>query len=52
MSESKEFPTLTRRQFLKTSATAATALGALHTGMPGAFAAGSDNLRKGLIGCG
>lgn len=43
---------LTRRDFLKTSATATAALGALAAVPPAVFAAGSDKIRVGLIGCG
>lgn len=43
---------LNRREFLKTSALAATAVGALGAGSGGVFAAGSDTVRVGLIGCG
>ena len=43
--------TLTRRDFLKTSATA-TAAGALAASYTGVFAAGSDTIRVGLVGCG
>lgn len=42
---------LTRRDFLKTSALASTA-GAVVAAHTGVFAAGSDTLRVGLIGCG
>ncbi len=41
-------PNVTRREFLKTSSVAAAAAVAA----PGVFAAGSDKLRVGLIGCG
>ncbi|MBA7655874.1 Inositol 2-dehydrogenase/D-chiro-inositol 3-dehydrogenase [subsurface metagenome] len=43
---------LTRRGFLRTSATASAGLLAAGMGMPRAFAAGSDTLKVGLIGCG
>jgi predicted dehydrogenase len=43
---------LSRRRFLQTSAAAATAVGTLGSSLPGVFAAGSDTLRVGLIGCG
>ena len=52
MNKSNHLSTVTRRQFLQTSAAAAAALGTLHSGLPAAFAAGSDKLRVGLIGCG
>lgn len=41
-----------RREFLKTSAIAATALGAVGAAPSGVFAAGSDRVRVGLVGCG
>jgi myo-inositol 2-dehydrogenase/D-chiro-inositol 1-dehydrogenase len=42
-----------RRDFMKTSATAVASLSALSLGLPsGAYAAGSDRVRVGLIGCG
>jgi predicted dehydrogenase len=44
--------TATRRDFLKTSAVAAGALAAELAIAPGAYAAGSDVIRVGLIGCG
>ena len=43
---------LTRRSFLKTTATASAGLLATGLRVPGAFAAGSDTLKVGLIGCG
>lgn len=42
---------MSRRRFIKTSA-AATALGTLTAGVGPVFAAGSDKIRVGLIGCG
>jgi anaerobic selenocysteine-containing dehydrogenase len=42
---------LSRRDFLKTSAAAAT-VGALTASVGPVFAAGSDKIRVGLIGCG
>jgi predicted dehydrogenase len=52
-SQTQEAHTTTRRQFLKTSATAASAaaLGSLELSRS-AYAAGSDVLRVGMIGCG
>ncbi|HJZ54561.1 MAG TPA: Gfo/Idh/MocA family oxidoreductase [Gemmataceae bacterium] len=41
--------TTSRREFLKTSATAVAASSVL---LPGAYAAGNDTLRVGLVGCG
>jgi predicted dehydrogenase len=52
--DSNEKPTTSRREFLKTT-TAAAAGGtlAMHlTRIPGAYAAGSDEIRVGVIGCG
>lgn len=43
---------LTRRNFLRTSATATMALGAMASAPASVFAAGSDKIRVGLIGCG
>jgi len=43
---------VSRREFIKTSATAAVSLAALTTGTTGLYAAGSDKFRVGLIGCG
>jgi predicted dehydrogenase len=43
---------ISRRDFIKNSTAAATAIGALKAGVPGVFAAGSDTIRAGLIGCG
>lgn len=45
------FGSVTRRDFLRTTA-AATAVGALTSGVGPVFAAGSDKIRVGLIGCG
>ena len=50
VSKRKDGPSLTRREFVKTSAVAATA-GAF-AGVPMVHAAGSDRIRFGLIGCG
>ncbi len=53
-SDQHDRPTTTRREFIKTS-TVAAAGGtiALHAAsLPGAYAAGSDQIRVGLIGCG
>lgn len=44
-------PAVSRRHFLKSSAAAAS-VGTLATTLPGVFAAGSDRVRVGLIGCG
>ena len=41
---------LSRREFIKTSAATAAALAS--TGLTGAYAAGSDTIRVGLVGCG
>ena len=42
-----------RRDFMKTSATTVASLSALSLGLPsGAYAAGSDRVRVGMIGCG
>jgi myo-inositol 2-dehydrogenase / D-chiro-inositol 1-dehydrogenase len=41
---------LSRREFIKTSAVTAAALAS--TGLTGAYAAGSDKIRVGLVGCG
>ncbi|MCU0917835.1 MAG: Gfo/Idh/MocA family oxidoreductase [Planctomycetes bacterium] len=50
MSQSGEY---SRREFVKTSATAAAALSAISLGLPSrAHAAGLDRVRVGLIGCG
>jgi predicted dehydrogenase len=43
---------LSRRDFLKQSATAAVATSILSTGLPHVFAAGSDEIKIGLVGCG
>ena len=43
---------VSRRDFIKRSATAAVSLAALTSGARHVFAAGSDKLRVGLIGCG
>jgi len=43
---------ISRRNFIKASAAAATTVGALTAGLPHVFAAGSDKIRAGLIGCG
>lgn len=51
MNTSTRPPSVTRRQFLKTSA-AVTALGTLSADFRGVFAAGTDTIRVGLIGCG
>jgi predicted dehydrogenase len=45
-------PSLSRRNFIRTSAGAATAVAALGAGASSVFAAGSDKIRVGLIGCG
>jgi len=51
MSHADDAPTLpSRRDFLKTSTAAAVATGFVR--VPGAWAAGSDAIRVGLIGCG
>lgn len=42
----------TRRDFLRTTAVASTAAGVLSNRTPAVFAAGSDRIRVGLIGCG
>ena len=43
---------LTRRDFMKTSAGTAISLAALGSASSRAFAAGSDTMRVGVIGCG
>ncbi len=48
----KKTKKLSRRDFIKTSATAAVSLAALTAGSRHVYAAGSDKLRVGLIGCG
>src|SRR5918996_5503486 len=51
MSQAEDSPTFpSRRDFLKTSTAAAVAAGFVR--VPGAWAAGSDAIRVGLIGCG
>lgn len=52
MNESMTLQPVTRRQFLKSSTAAATALGLATASIPRAFAAGADKLRVGLVGCG
>ncbi len=47
MKPSLPSPSLTRRDFVKTTAVAATL-----SGLPHVFAAGSDRIRVGLVGCG
>lgn len=48
-----DLPPVTRREFLRTTAAAtATVAGAISSGVGPVFAAGSDILRVGLIGCG
>ncbi|HWP99014.1 MAG TPA: Gfo/Idh/MocA family oxidoreductase [Vicinamibacterales bacterium] len=42
----------TRREFLRTAATAAAAGVLAQVDLPGAYAAGSDEIRVGLVGCG
>ena len=48
--ENKTAPGLSRRDFIKTST--AVSLAALTSGTSRLFAAGSDKMRVGLIGCG
>src|SRR5687768_7718016 len=51
MSKAEDSPTFpSRRDFLKTSTAAAVAAG--FTRVPGAWAAGTDTIRVGVIGCG
>ena len=45
-------PNVSRRTFLKTSAATAAALGSVSAGVGRVFAAGSDRIRVGLVGCG
>lgn len=45
-------PRVSRRAFLKSSAAGAAALGSLAAGAGPVFAAGSDRIRVGLVGCG
>jgi len=47
-----ERPPVSRRDFIKASATASVSLAALSTQVRAVFAAGSDGVRVGLIGCG
>ncbi len=49
---SQHSPAITRRDFIKTSATAASALTALGASTNSLFASGSDTIRVGLVGCG
>ena len=53
-SDHNEEPTSSRREFLKTSTVAAVGatIAANFSTIPGAYAAGSDEIRIGLIGCG
>src|SRR5512141_889611 len=50
--QAQNSPSLSRRDFLKTSAAAATAVGTLTAGVVPLLAAGTDKIRVGLIGCG
>ena len=52
MSDPISMPATSRRNFLKTSTTIAGAVGAQLSFQTGLFAAGSDQLKVGLVGCG
>src|SRR5262245_33720867 len=52
MTDSKEKANHSRRDFLKSAAVVGTTLAANAISLPGAYAAGSDEIRIGLVGCG